>query len=95
MTEYVPLSVLKSQFIHNNRVRPIVVALGRVLSIKYASDPPFRIHILTWLPVGLYPGNGLYSHLDYSSDKAAPTRHRLWDGLPWVLAARHVRLLDG
>lgn len=77
------------------RIRFIAVVVGRVLSTKYISNLSLRIHILTSLPVGLYPGNGLYCHLDHSSDKTALTKHWRWYVLSWVLAARYVRLLNG
>lgn len=74
--------------------RCIAVEAGRVLSIAYVSKYTFTSRLLTWLPVGLYPRHGLYCHLDYSSDKATIAEYWLWNGIPWILATRYVRLLN-
>lgn len=55
--------------------RFIAVAVGRELSTRYILTLSLRIYILTGLPVGLHSGNGIYCHLDHSSNKTALAKH--------------------
>lgn len=43
-----------------------------------------------YIIAGLYPGNGIHGHLDYSHHCSIGGKHCRWICLPWVLAAGHV-----
>lgn len=57
----------------------------------------FTFHVCTVLTpslAGLYPGDGLYSHLDHPGHLSTRRRHGGWRSLPRLLATAHVRLQE-